>query len=76
MSNSNWSGWFNRKDKEPSKDLEYIIVLGKCGIPHSAVYIYNCWHSPQNCYFNEGHRSFYAIDFDYWTTIPEPDYGN
>lgn len=64
--------WINRNDKEPSKDLRYILVWGdRCNKPHVGYYDCDEWCFIEFCY-KEGHHFIgCSIHFTYWMECPK-----
>ena len=66
------SEWIDRNIQEPSKDLDTILVWGKCECPHVAFQNYHYWSHTECCFDDGGHFNGESIDFKYWQPIPLP----
>lgn len=61
--------WIDRELKEPTSDLEYILVLGLCGKPHVAYFCYKLWRHVEFCYVSGDHFMGEEMKFRYWKKI-------
>lgn len=62
--------WIRVEDQEPPK--KPILVFGKCGMPHVAIYDYDEHCHTECCYEGRYHAPGSRIEFTHWKPLPEP----
>ena len=62
--------WIKVKDQFPPR--ETILVWGKCGMPHVAIYKYDAYCHTEHCYEGGFHAGGSDIAFTHWMPLPKP----
>ena len=66
--------WINVKDCPPPEKA--ILVYGKCGMPHIAIFDYGNHCHTEHCYIENGHHfPGSPIEFTHWIPLPEKPHG-